>query len=91
MAQKRFPKTFKEKGADAALEQVLEKLTSIQGPGLAEGVVVPGEVRFFDDKESYTGVHKLGGPDMADTSGVKLEKLLDRSPADARGRHMQHK
>lgn len=82
-----LPRTFKEKGEDAAVRQVILKMTSVDGPGLAEGTVTPQKVRLHDDKESYTGVYKRGGPSKADTSGVKLERLLDRSPADARGRH----
>jgi len=43
------------------------------------------KVKFHDDKSTYTGVYKQGGPSTVDSPGVTLEKHLDRSPADARG------
>ena len=41
--------------------------------------------RFYDDKSSYTGVHKAGGPTVVDKEKLQLHQLLDRAPADVRG------
>jgi hypothetical protein len=43
------------------------------------------ENRFYDDKSSYTGVHKAGGPTIVDKEKLQLHQLLDRAPADVRG------
>eukprot|EP00916_Digyalum_oweni_P003533 GHVL01006356.1.p2 GENE.GHVL01006356.1~~GHVL01006356.1.p2 ORF type:complete len:145 (+),score=31.29 GHVL01006356.1:96-530(+) len=45
---------------------------------------VAENVRFHDDKSSYTGVHAKGGPSTLDQS-KGLSNLLDRSSADVRG------
>ena len=42
-------------------------------------------MRFYDDRSTYTGVHKAGGPTVVDRDKQTLDRLLDRSPADARG------
>jgi len=42
------------------------------------------QVRFHDDKGTYTGVHTHGGPTTNDDR-ITLGNLLDRSAADARG------
>lgn len=49
------------------------------------GTTVAHENRFYDDKETYTGVHKAGGPTVVDRDKQGLESLLDRSDADVRG------
>ena len=43
------------------------------------------ENRFYDDKTTYTGVHKSGGPTIVDKEKITLNQLLDRSSADVRG------
>ena len=43
------------------------------------------KVRFHDDKASYTGAHKNGGPSTKDGAKVDLANLMDRGAADARG------
>lgn len=53
------------------------------GPSLSG--TVAQEVRFYDDRSTYTGVHKAGGPTVVDKDKQTLDRLLDRSPADARG------
>uniref|UniRef100_A0A0G4HN69 EF-hand domain-containing protein n=1 Tax=Chromera velia CCMP2878 TaxID=1169474 RepID=A0A0G4HN69_9ALVE len=45
-------------------------------------------VKFYDDKSTFTGVHANGGPSTIDAHGGGLANLLDRSPADVRGRKM---
>ncbi|CDI84153.1 hypothetical protein, conserved [Eimeria acervulina] len=45
-------------------------------------------VRFHDDKSTYTGVHKMGGPTTVDDGRVQfndLSKICDRSEYDVRG------
>lgn len=45
-------------------------------------------VRFYDDKSSYTGVHKQGGPTVVDknkTQFTDLSEIVDRSDYDVRG------
>lgn len=45
-------------------------------------------VRFHDDKSTYTGVHKMGGPTTVDDGRVQfndLSKFCDRSEYDIRG------
>lgn len=45
-------------------------------------------VRFHDDKSTYTGVHKMGGPTTVDDGRVQfndLSKFADRSDYDIRG------
>ncbi|OEH75414.1 tubulin polymerization-promoting protein family member 3 [Cyclospora cayetanensis] len=58
----------------------------------AEGPVLHGtkadNVRFHDDKSTYTGVHKMGGPTTVDDGRVQfndLSKICDRSDYDIRG------
>ncbi len=41
--------------------------------------------RFHDDPNTYTGVHKAGGPTTIDHDKQGLDQLLDRSSADVRG------
>lgn len=48
----------------------------------------PDEVRFHDDKSTYTGVHKMGGPTTVDEGRVQfndLSNFCDRSDYDIRG------
>lgn len=45
-------------------------------------------VRFYDDKSSYTGVHKQGGPTIIDKNKTQfsdLSEIVDRSEYDVRG------
>ncbi|CRG97003.1 p25-alpha family protein, putative [Plasmodium gallinaceum] len=45
-------------------------------------------VRFFDDKSTYTGVHKQGGPTIVDKNRTKfsdLSEIVDRSEFNTRG------
>ena len=45
--------------------------------------------RWHDDESTYTGVYKRGGPAVyTESAKVSLDNLLDRSPADIRGRKM---
>jgi hypothetical protein len=46
---------------------------------------VAEENRFYDDRSTYTGVHKVGGPTIVDKEKLGLDSLLDRTPADVRG------
>ncbi|KAL8437954.1 hypothetical protein ACSSS7_000604 [Eimeria intestinalis] len=65
------------------------------GRMLLEGVDGPilygtkaDNVRFHDDKTTYTGVHKMGGPTTVDDGRVQfndLSKICDRTEYDIRG------
>lgn len=55
-----------------------------EGPRLTD-VTKAQENRFYDDKSTYTGVHKAGGPTTVDKEKQQLHQLLDRSSADVRG------
>jgi hypothetical protein len=85
LAEKRFPKTFKETGLEAAVKKVEELICKIDGP---QANATKAEfVKFHDDQSTYTGVYKQGGPTNVDAK-ITLSNLLDRSPADARGRKL---
>ena len=45
-------------------------------------------VRHYDDKNLYTGVHGKGGPSIVDNN-EGLAGLMDRSAADVRGRKLR--
>mmetsp|Transcript_1329 Transcript_1329/g.3604 ORF Transcript_1329/g.3604 Transcript_1329/m.3604 type:complete len:154 (-) Transcript_1329:301-762(-) len=64
-------------------EQV-EAMVAAASPSLAGGTVAQSN-RFHDDRSLYTGVHANGGPSTK-ADGITLSNLLDRSPADVRGR-----
>jgi len=84
IAEKRFPKTFKEKGAAAALGKVWEEVVRSDGP-LATATRAD-KVKWHDDRSTYTGVYAKGGPTNVDKDKVRdLSQLADRSPADPRG------
>jgi hypothetical protein len=78
----------KKSGVDA--KQVQQKVIKSGGPGSGK-VTKTDNVRFHDDKSTYTGVHTKGGPDTKDTSGRTrgVGGLLDRSKADVRGRKIK--
>ena len=42
-------------------------------------------VRLHDDKYTYTGVYKKGGPKVLNKDEITLKKIVDRSKADVRG------
>ena len=47
-------------------------------------------VRFHDDKSTYTGTHKNGGPETRGPHMYPtLDTLLDRTPFDVRGRRLR--
>ena len=53
------------------------------------GATQPEYARWHDDESTYTGVYKRGGPAVfTENAKVSLDNLLDRSPADIRGRKM---
>lgn len=83
LSEKRFPKTYKEQGKEAAVKKVEELIAAVQGP--AANATKADFVKFHDDKSTYTGVYKAGGPTNVDST-ITLSNLLDRSPSDARGR-----
>lgn len=84
---------------EAAMEKVAAKkgdtvasLTAKIGKEGAEGPILYGtrtdSVRFHDDKSTYTGVHKQGGPTTVDAGRVQfndLSEICDRSSVDIRG------
>ncbi|CDJ38283.1 hypothetical protein, conserved [Eimeria tenella] len=75
-----------KKGMDL---QTLQQKLAAEG---SEGPILTGtkadNVRFHDDKSTYTGVHKMGGPTTVDDGRVQfndLSKFCDRSEYDIRG------
>jgi len=79
IAKKKFPHLSAAEG----YEQVATLIKSSKGPH-AHGTKAD-QVKFHDDKSLYTGVHAKGGPSTVDNV-VTLDNLLDRTPADIRGR-----
>lgn len=69
-------------------------VNTVQGPSMT-GTSKAEYVPFHDDKNTYTGVYKKGGPTNVGSGDghthVTLEKLADRSPYDVRGRKIQPK
>jgi len=68
------------------VEELKEKICSSTGPQY-KGTVAD-EVRFHDDKSTYTGVHQHGGPTTTDEGRVQfndLSQICDRSSASVRG------
>lgn len=60
--------------------------TGKEGPILTG--TLPDAVRFHDDKSTYTGVHKAGGPTTVDTGRVQfssLAEICDRTAYNIRG------
>ena len=53
LAEKRFPKTFKESGKEAALTKLDELIAKSTGPELK--ATKADFVKFHDDKSTYTG------------------------------------
>ena len=65
-------------------EAYTARLSSLYASLVNAKPTAPDYVRFHDDKTTYTGVHKAGGPTTVD--GRKdLRELCDRAPADVRG------
>lgn len=68
------------------VEQLMTRVASSGGPVLTG--TKAEDVRFHDDKTTYTGVHKMGGPTTVDTGRVQvgdLSELCDRSKPNVRG------
>jgi len=82
IAEKRFPKTWKENGKQAAVDKVYELVGKSEGP--VANATKADYVKFHDDKSTYTGVYAKGGPTNVDNK-ITLSSLADRSPANARG------
>ena len=83
LGEKRFARTWKESGKEAAQLKVMQLVAASPGPKVI--ATVPDFVKFHDDKSTYTGVYAKGGPTNNDAR-ITLSNLLDRSPSDARGR-----
>ena len=72
-------------------KEILDLLSSTSG--LKFDGTIPNNVRFYDDKTTYTGVHKFGGPEVNDSYGrtsnpnphIELKDMLNRSECDVRG------
>ncbi|CBZ53835.1 hypothetical protein NCLIV_036160 [Neospora caninum Liverpool] len=68
-------------------EQIVSKLASGETGPILTGTKADN-VRFHDDKNTYTGVHKHGGPTLVDegrTQFSDLSNICDRSDYDVRG------
>jgi len=69
-----------------SVDELKEKIASSAGP-MYKGTVAD-EVRFHDDKSTYTGVHQHGGPTTTDEGRVQfndLSQICDRGTANIRG------
>jgi len=77
-------------------DEIKEKVLNLKGP-IFVGTKTD-DVRFYDDKSSYTGVHKHGGPSTVDVSSVArsggavqggdkptMDSLMNRGAYDIRG------
>lgn len=75
---------------------LLEKISSLEGPILVG--TKAEDVRFHDDKSTYTGTHKFGGPSTMDVAAVSrsggaitggdkhtMASLTNRGNCDIRG------
>jgi len=82
LAEKRFAKTWKDEGKEAAVKKLYELIAGSGGP--QANATKADFVKFHDDKSLYTGVYARGGPTNVDNP-ITLSNLLDRSEADARG------
>jgi len=82
ISERRFAKTWKEQGPQAALDKVYQAVAGCPGP--QAHATKADYVKFHDDKTTYTGVYAKGGPTNVDHR-ITLSNLLDRSDADARG------
>ena len=82
LAEKRFSKTWREEGREAAVRKLYELIAASAGP--QANATKSDFVKFHDDKSTYTGVYARGGPTNVDNV-ITLSNLLDRSEADARG------
>jgi len=85
LSVKRYPKTFRESGKEACYDKIVQAIIAGEGP-TSTGTRADN-VRFHDDKTTYTGVYKQGGPTNVDNT-ITLSSLADRTPSDARGRKM---
>eukprot|EP00903_Cladosiphon_okamuranus_P014895 g13793.t1 len=66
-------------------DDVITTIVSAKGPTTGEATVADN-VRFHDDKSTFTGVHTSGGPTTLDSHNVDMANQLDRSEgADVRG------
>ncbi|CAM9696749.1 unnamed protein product, partial [Phaeothamnion confervicola] len=62
---------------------ILEAIVAAGGPTVSG--TIASNVRFHDDRSTFTGVHQHGGPTHVDRHNVSMEYQLDRSGADVRG------
>eukprot|EP01068_Selenidium_serpulae_P004636 Selendium_serpulae@DN3677_c0_g1_i1.p1 len=68
-----------KKGVDVS--EIKSAITAGSGPKLSG--TKADDVRFHDDKSTYTGVHAKGGPEV--TGAANMSNICDRSAADVRG------
>eukprot|EP00949_MAST-11_sp_MAST-11-sp1_P000388 g388.t1 len=73
-------------------ESLISYLLQTHAQPTLTGATAVETVRFHDDKSTYTGVYKRGGPTNLGGGGsgpaITLENLADRSPYDIRGRKL---
>lgn len=89
---KEFLRAIEEISCKLGLEviEVKRRFTSVHEP-IYKGTV-PDAVRFHDDKSTYTGVYKHGGPSTAnDSKFTDLSELTNRAPASVRGVNLTKK
>jgi len=84
LAAKKFKDEYKE-SEKAAVAKLIDIICKQKVP-VSSGTKAD-KVKFHDDKSTYTGVHKAGGPSTSDNR-ITLSSLADRSASDARGRKM---
>ncbi|ORC93573.1 flagellar associated protein [Trypanosoma theileri] len=72
----------------AKLKKSVEEVTSMLENGMPEAHATKADnVKFHDDKSTYTGVYKAGGPTNVDRNAGSLAGVVDRrvSQTDVRG------
>eukprot|EP01006_Ploeotia_vitrea_P001485 TRINITY_DN104937_c0_g1_i1.p1 TRINITY_DN104937_c0_g1~~TRINITY_DN104937_c0_g1_i1.p1 ORF type:complete len:153 (-),score=14.68 TRINITY_DN104937_c0_g1_i1:133-591(-) len=69
-----LPEIAKKKGI--SVDELVARITGAGGP--SSNSTKAEAVRFHDDKESYTGVYKQGGPSTVDRDPANLAYSIDR-------------
>lgn len=65
------------------LDVMISRVMQLEGPSVK--ATVPAAVKLHDDRSTYTGVYKQGGPTNVDPNLADLRNVTNRAPADVRG------
>uniref|UniRef100_A0A0G4HZI8 EF-hand domain-containing protein n=1 Tax=Chromera velia CCMP2878 TaxID=1169474 RepID=A0A0G4HZI8_9ALVE len=66
------------------VEAIVSKINACGGPKL-NNPTIARPVRFYDDRSTYTGTWKHGGPSVKEQKYSDLSELCNRAPATTRG------